>query len=309
MLLSQSHRKFSVVKTNSESPSSSTKRLGGGGGSCGDHDGSLGNIASPTQTAATSPIAHASTATVSRKPPLDKRAYKTPVQKPTVHGWLYKRKYPIKSSSLRNNTHQQQQQQQQRPVIVNANNSKWRYYWCVLFKDYITFYKNSDEKSLKDFLHLKSFLVLPSQQHKLGFVLVDKGKQLEYEFYAESADDYRDWHQALVDLQNRQSSSSASGSGGIEQQQQQKASLALNDEEVSAQTTSDSPTLVKQSSQQQQQHQLPRRTASSSRESSPCQSSMVSRDSSPNVNSRENSVPCLVVISFIFACCLTLTNS
>jgi hypothetical protein len=68
-----------------------------------------------------------------------------------------------------------------------------------LFKDYITFYKYQDEKTPKDFLLLKEFSVVSSGR-KNGFIIVDKSKQLEHEFYAESAEDYLYWYQALNEL-------------------------------------------------------------------------------------------------------------
>ena len=51
----------------------------------------------------------------------------------------------------------------------------------------------------KDFLLLKDFTLFSSSQ-KNGFILYDKLKQREHEFYAHSFDEYKQWYQSLIDL-------------------------------------------------------------------------------------------------------------
>ena len=51
----------------------------------------------------------------------------------------------------------------------------------------------------KDFLLLKDFTLF-SSSHKNGFILYDKVKQREHQFYAHSFDDYKQWYQSLIDL-------------------------------------------------------------------------------------------------------------
>ncbi len=141
------------------------------------------------------------TKTVSSKPPIDKRSYKMQTQKPAMQGWLYKQKQSSSSSSVSNTTN-----------INNNNNTsqlksinrpiKWKKYWCVLMKDYITFYKHIDDKIPKDFLLLKDFEIKEGSK-KNGFILTDNIKQISQEFYSEHNDEYNEWYQALVDLRNR----------------------------------------------------------------------------------------------------------
>ena len=266
------------------------------------------------------------TGTVSRKPPIDKRAQKAQAQKPTMNSWLYKRKYPqaITSSSTSLSNMSTCSKDTITPMntnnnITNSNNNssnnqnmvryntfnKWKHYWCVLFKDYITFYKHQDEKTPKDFLLLKDFTIKQSGR-KNGFILVDKSKQLEHEFYAETDEDFNSWNQALSDLRNKQNgellASQSSGydtasisnnnnnemsqsnsitslnqslTGSLNLNRKNNNNLQLNFSNImdSNDVDSLSPTLVKNSQQQQQQQ-------FSSRESS--------RDSSPILNYRNN---------------------
>ena len=74
------------------------------------------------------------------------------------------------------------------------NKSKWKKYWCVLTKDYITFHKNPDEKVPKDFLLLKDFEISKEiNQKKYVFILFDKAKQSTHEFYTEQSDEFNEW--------------------------------------------------------------------------------------------------------------------
>jgi hypothetical protein len=56
-----------------------------------------------------------------------------------------------------------------------------------------------DDKIPKDFLLLKDFTLF-SSAHKNGFVIYDKIKQREHEFYAHTFDDYKQWYQSLIEL-------------------------------------------------------------------------------------------------------------
>lgn len=144
--------------------------------------------------------------TVSSKPPLGKRAQRSPNQKPTIQGWLFKRKQPKLTSST-SNLSRSTTNSSGSNITSNNNginntllrNGKWKRYWCVLMKDIILFYKQQNDSTPKDFILLKDFNVLTSG-HKNGFILFDKLKQLEHEFYAESFEDYREWHQVLFEL-------------------------------------------------------------------------------------------------------------
>lgn len=78
-------------------------------------------------------------------------------------------------------------------LIRNHLSPKWKLYWCVLVKDVIVFYKNQDEKTPVDFLLLKDFSILLPPNRELAFILVDRSKQLEHEFYAQTADEFREW--------------------------------------------------------------------------------------------------------------------
>lgn len=141
--------------------------------------------------------------TVSSKPPIDKRSYKMQTQKPAMQGWLYKQRQSSSSMSsgtnspINNNNPQNtlMRNQLNRPI-------KWKKYWCVLMKDYITFYKQSDDKTPKDFLLLKDFEIKEGSK-KHGFILTDNLKQISHEFYSEQMDEYNEWYQALIDLRNR----------------------------------------------------------------------------------------------------------
>ncbi|RNA31543.1 Beta-mannosidase [Brachionus plicatilis] len=125
---------------------------------------------------------------ISSKPPLSKRAVKA---KPTIQGWLNINKYSINSSNSNLNK-------------LNQNTAiKLRHYWCVLVKDYIAFYKNPDDKTPKDFILLKDFNISISNRRKDGFVIFDKVKQVEQEFYADCAEVFKEWYQCLVDIRSR----------------------------------------------------------------------------------------------------------
>lgn len=160
-----------------------------------------------------------SSKTVSRKPPIDKRAYKIQCQKPVIQGFLNKRK-PQTSSSTSNlsglaNSSNSSILSGSSGSYSNTNSllrnhmsrGKWKHYWCVLVKDYMTFYKQPDDKIPKDFLLLKDFNIF-STNHKNGFILFDKIKQVEHEFYANTFEEYQSWYQALIDLRNRLKSES-----------------------------------------------------------------------------------------------------
>ena len=87
----------------------------------------------------------------------------------------------------------------------------------MLVKDYITFYKRVDDKMPKDFLLLKDFTLFSSSQ-KNGFILYDKLKQREHEFYASSFDEYKQWYQSLIDLRIKLNTA-------LQQQQQTSISM------------------------------------------------------------------------------------
>lgn len=263
---------------------------------------------------------------VSSKPPLNKKAYKIS-QKPTIQGWLYKQKTPSLSlsssnsnlsNSLSNLTNSNLRNQLTRP--------KWKRYWCVLVKDYIAFYKNQEEKTPKDFLLLKDFNVSKSDTIKYGFLISDKLKQLEHEFYAETREEFKDWCQCLNDLRSKLnseqlslSSTSLSSASGFDadstlnlysQSLSSTSSLnrknnlqlnlstiidsttddissSLNSSSINAQAFSSSPTLISN---------LQQSFNNSSRESSPGLSTKHSRDSSPSLTYRK--------FIFIFRTCL-----
>ena len=158
--------------------------------------------------------------TVSRKPPIDKRAYKIQCQKPVIQGFLNKRKPQTSSSSTSNlsglaNSSNSSILSGSSGSYSNTNSllrnhmsrGKWKHYWCVLVKDYMTFYKQPDDKIPKDFLLLKDYNIF-STNHKNGFILFDKMKQVEHEFYANTFEEYQSWYQALIDLRNRLKSES-----------------------------------------------------------------------------------------------------
>jgi hypothetical protein len=188
-------------------------------------------------------------------------------------------------------------------------------------KDYITFYKQIDDKIPKDFLLLKDFEIKEGSK-KYGFILLDNMKQVSHEFYAEQADEFNEWNQALTELRNRLngepinslSNTSLSSSSGYD-------TLGLNSSinnndlsSVSSFSPHSLPTNRKNNLQLQlstiidliddssssfsnnnenktQQHSSPtlaqhqQQSYSSSRESSPdpsnCNSKLQSRDSSP----------------------------
>lgn len=154
-------------------------------------------------------MANYSPKTVSSKPPIDKRSYKLQ-SKPAMSGWLYKQKHSSSSSSSSSSTSTNSSNStnagssnSQNTLIKNQLNRpiKWKKYWCVLVKDYITFYKQAEDKTPKDFLLLKDFEIKEGSK-KYGFIIVDNIKQTSHEFYADQVD-YNEWYQALVDLRNR----------------------------------------------------------------------------------------------------------
>ena len=149
-----------------------------------------------------SPTLSVSTKTVSSKPPIDKplRSYKLQTQKPAMQSWLYKQKQP--SSSTPGNASSSGTTAMPPPIHSFNRPIKWKKYWCVLQKDYITFYKHIDDKIPKDFLLLKDFEIKDGSK-KYGFVIIDNIKQVSHEFYAEQSDEYTEWNQALIDLCNR----------------------------------------------------------------------------------------------------------
>ncbi|CAF0808641.1 unnamed protein product [Brachionus calyciflorus] len=124
---------------------------------------------------------------VSSKPPLNKRVYKISL-KPIMQGWLYIKKQSNNPSGSNSNL-----------TKINSN-YKWKHYWCVFVKDYITFYKYQDDKTPKDYLLLKDFTLSKSEKRKNGFLLYDNKKQIEHEFYAETTELFKDWYQYLSDF-------------------------------------------------------------------------------------------------------------
>lgn len=160
--------------------------------------------------------------TVSSKPPIDKNkeTYKMKTQKPTMQGWLFKKK-PVSSSStnsssnlLMNNTNMNGSITSNTSTSSSTNSinkslirnhlnrtNKWKKYWCVLTKDYITFYKNPDEKVPKDFLLLKDFeMTKEINLKKFVFILFDKSKQTTHEFYTDQNEEFIEWYTALNEL-------------------------------------------------------------------------------------------------------------
>lgn len=169
---------------------------------------------------------------VSSKPPLSKRANKQPGgQKPQLQGWLYRRKQPKLSASNTslnslgggggggNNSpsatlpasssltgslgnsgggSSSHLSSSAAALIRNHLGSKWKLFWSVLVKDYIAFYKNQDEKIPVDFLLLKDFAIVLSTNREYGFVLIERPKQLEHEFYAPGPDEFREWLRVSV---------------------------------------------------------------------------------------------------------------
>jgi len=124
-------------------------------------------------------------------------------QKPAMQGWLYKQKQSSSSSSVSNTTNINNNNNNNTSQLKSINRPiKWKKYWCVLMKDYITFYKHIDDKIPKDFLLLKDFEIKEGSK-KNGFILTDNIKQISQEFYSEHNDEYNEWYQALVDLRNR----------------------------------------------------------------------------------------------------------
>jgi hypothetical protein len=167
-----------------------------------------------SQTSEESVTANSPTITskVSSKPPLNKRVNKAPYQKACMQGWLYRKKHPKFSNSTNNlnnlglSSPSPSSSHLKTSLIRHHLNSKWKRYWCVLGKDYIVFYKNQDDKMLDSFLLLRDFLLLRSGREN-GFLLIEKQKQLEHEFYAETSEEFKDWYQVLNDLHTRSSNS------------------------------------------------------------------------------------------------------
>jgi hypothetical protein len=145
---------------------------------------------------------------LSKKPPLNKEKQRQAAlltnqykpssgqqtnAKPTLQGWLYKKKESLSRRQLHSSS---------LTTLTTGGLIKWKDYWSVLVKDYIAFYKHQDDKIPKDFLLLKDFSIF-SSQHKNGFVLYDQIKQSQHEFYAHSLEEYKLWHQSLLDLRSR----------------------------------------------------------------------------------------------------------
>jgi hypothetical protein len=164
--------------------------------SAGGNSSTLNNINSNTNTSGMM-----NSSQVTSKPPLNisqqqQRAYKmySHSSKPTLQGWLYKEKH-VKHFSTR---------------IGYAK--KFKRYWCVLVKDYIAFYKTQDERTPHDFLLLKDFfikIINNTANHnssnvnnfvKNNFLIGDKVKQMEHEFYAETSEDFQEWLNVLNEI-------------------------------------------------------------------------------------------------------------
>jgi len=173
------------------------------------------------------------------------------------------------------------------------HHSKWRRYWFVLMKDYIIYYKHPDDKTPKDFFLLKDFSVSQSANHKNGFVLTDKTKQVENEFYAETYEDCREWCNCLNDMRTKLqndlvcSLSSAISSTSTCDILNNSTNKERDDSVLTASSVPsnvymgrkmNSPTSPSSIQQQQCQNSF------SSRETSPVFSSKPSRDSSPCLN-------------------------
>jgi hypothetical protein len=228
---------------------------------------------------------------VSSKPPLNKRAYKISL-KPTMQGWLYIKKYTNNLSGSNSNL-----------TKINQNPAKWKHYWCVFVKDYITFYKYQDDKTPKDYLLLKDFNIIKNEKRKNGFILFDKIKQIEHEFYAETTEQFKEWYQCLADLRSRiannemsQSSTSLASSfdnsnldSNLCQSVSSMSSLSRkNNLNLNLGTIQDSANADDLSgSMSSLQHSPPVQKVESSRESSPGYSNKPSRDSSPSLQYRK----------------------
>ncbi len=258
----------------------------------GDSLSDLPNLAQnspPLPTATSTGGQESNSQTVSRKPPLNKRAYKMSGNKPILQGWLHKRKHAISTSSSSINSTSNS--------LIRGHHhhhhSKWRRYWFVLMKDYIIYYKHPDDKTPKDFFLLKDFSVTPSANHKNGFVFNDKVKQAESEFYAETFEDCREWCNCLNELRSKLTSDlvcSLSSALSSTSACDIVNSSTSKDRDDSVLTASSVPTNCYTArkmhsptspiSLQQQHYQ----NSFSSRESSPAFSTKPSRDSSPCLN-------------------------
>lgn len=91
-------------------------------------------------------------------------------------------------------------------------------------KDYITFYKTPDDKMPDSFLMLRDFSLLKSSRDN-GFMVLDKQKQLEHEFYADSADEYKEWFQILNELNVRTLSDSSTSLSAFDESTTSSSSL------------------------------------------------------------------------------------
>lgn len=228
---------------------------------------------------------------VSSKPPLSKRAVKA---KPTIQGWLNINKYNINSSNSNLSK-------------INQNSAiKLKHYWCVLVKDYIAFYKNPDDKAPKDYILLKDFNISISNRRKDGFVIFDKVKQVEQEFYADSSEQFKEWYQCLIDIKSRNSNdmtlsqSSNSLTSNFETSlmdsifypqcsskiatSSQTNDFVNSDDLNSINSVQNSPPL---NSKTEHSPTLMQSMNMSSRESSPLCSNKASRDSSPGLHYRK----------------------
>ena len=234
---------------------------------------------------------------ISSKPPLSKRAVKT---KPSIQSWLYINKYKINSSNSN-------------LAKINQNSAiKLKHYWCVLVKDYIAFYKNPEDKAPKDFILLKDYTISISNRRKNGFVIFDKVKQVEQEFYADSTEQFKEWYQCLTDIKSKnnneltmsQSSlslasnfdnglmdsishsahSSSSLSSKVAQNYASINDLVNSDDMNSVNSFQNSPPSTNKT---EHSPTLMQSMNMSSRESSPACSNKASRDSSPGLQYRK----------------------
>jgi hypothetical protein len=175
-----------------------------------------GAEASPVETSGKKSFGIGDPVKLSKKPPIDKRPtdkYKLQSPKPIMQGWLYKRKQTASGNSNSNGSVSGGSSASNGSASSTSSSSgaaankslirshvKWKHYWCMFIKDYIVLYKQVDDKTPSDYLILKDFNITPSKR-KYGFILYDKSKQAEHEFYAESNEEFKEWYQSLLAFQ------------------------------------------------------------------------------------------------------------
>lgn len=139
----------------------------------------------PTPSKASKPPLNSSQTNQNTNKKQSTKYYIQQKQRPIYQSWLFKRKLSNSSSTSRHN--------------IIRTISKWHHYWCILMKDYIIFNKEQDDKTPKDYILLRNFTVQRTKR-QLGFKIIDHSKEIEHEFYAENADEFKEWFQHLFEL-------------------------------------------------------------------------------------------------------------